>query len=253
MTKAHIFSAMNRSFKLLSLLATVATTYFVAAIFVRVLGGDAPSILGFTVDQKNALFVLAGCTILHIGLLRYIVHYSRLAWIELKEGDRTELYFELTGSNHLLTQGAERLRDSIYNKDGFLFVRVDRHDPPSLLHGIMFLAAVAASIRYEISFTFVWSSIGGLILAMANWQIGSSWLVSLADLGRQSNESLYFDDPERQGPRYFGIVSGPWHGMNNNIFLFAIISLIDALLRVFPASLVVFLLWAFLETLHWLL
>jgi hypothetical protein len=250
-TKDHIFSDMNRSFKLLNSLAILATIYFISSIVTRVIGVEDPSIFGIPVGQGNAVFVLALCTVLHIGILRYIIHYTRIAWMNLNNDERLELYFQLAGSNHLLTQGAERLRDSIHNNNGFLFVRVEKVDPPSMLHWGMFFVAVVASVRYELSFDFVWTFILGLTLSMANWQIGSSWLVALADIGRQSDQSLYFDDLNKSGPRYFGIVSGPWHGMNNNIFVFSAISLLDALIRVLPLSTAIFVVWAILETFSW--
>ncbi len=251
-SKAQIGLALNNSFKLLNALIIGATIYFAAAIVSRALGTQIPSFFGVPVSQGYAIFILVMCTVLHIGILRYIVHYARSAWINLNREERQTLYFELTGSNHLLTQGAERLRDAIINKDGFLFVHVDKNDPPSLLHWGIFFVAVFAVIRYEFSFEFVLTFLVGMTLSMANWQIGSSWLVALADLGRQSDVSLYFDDIEKRGPRYFGIVSGPWHGMNNNIFQFAAISLLDAFLRALPISMVVFALWMAFEVTFWI-
>ncbi len=250
-TKDHIYSALNRSFKLLNSLAIAATIYFIASIATRIIGIESPSIFGIPVAQENAIFVLVLCTVLHIGILRYIIHYARTAWMHLDSDERSELYFQLTGSNYLLTQGAERLRDAINDNNGFLFVWVRKDDPPSMLHWGIFVAAVLASIRYELSFDFVWTFVVGVTLSMANWQIGSSWLVALADLGRQSDKSLYFSDLNKSGPRYFGIVSGPWHGMNNNIFAFSAVSLLDALVRVLPLSGAVFLAWAILEALLW--
>lgn len=251
-TKDHISSALNRSFQLLNSLAIAATVYFVASLAARLIEIDRPSIFGIPVAQGNAIFVLVLCTILHVGVLRYIINYINVAWSALDCDEREELYFQLTGSNHLLTQGAERLRDAINTKDGFLSVRIGADDPPSLLHWGIFFAAVLASIRYELSFNFVWTFVVGVTLSMANWQIGSSWLVALADLGRQSDKSLYFGDLNKGGPRYFGIVSGPWRGMNNNIFVFTAVSLLDAILRVLPLIAAVFLAWAFLETLFWI-
>lgn len=247
MKKTHIYSALNKSFKFLNSLIIGVTIYFTLTIANRVLGGDSVDIIGITISQENSIYVLIVSTFFHIAALRYIIYYIRSAWINLNKEEREELYFELTGANHLLTQGAERLHDAIQNKDGFLFVHVDKHDPPSVLHWCAFVAAVFASIRYELSFDFVWTFFIGIMLAMANWQIGSSWLVALADLGRDSDTSLYFDDPKKRGPRYFGLVSGPWHGMNNNIFLYTAISLLDAVLRVAPVSIIVFFGWLALE------
>ncbi|MGF2734481.1 hypothetical protein [Marinobacter sp. DUT-1] len=247
--KAHIHSALSNSLKLLNLLIVGVTAYFCASIVNRAIGDGSPEIFGIPIAQENAIYVLIASTIFHVIVLRYIIHYIRLAWINLSKKEREELYFQITGTNHLLTHGAERLRDAIINRNGFLFVYVDKDDPPSLLHWSIFFAAVFASIRYELSFDFVWTFLLGVTLAMANWQIGSSWLVALADLGRAADSSLYFDDPGKRGPRYFGLVSGPWHGMNNNIFLFFAISLLDAFIRVLPISIVVFFGWLALEVL----
>lgn len=250
--KNHIHGAINGSFKLLNTLSIMSTIYFSAIIVLRLVGGDSPSIFGIKVDPKYSLIILAICTLLHIGVLRYIIHYMKLAWQHLDVKERSELYLELTGANHLLTQGAEKFRDNIHNNGGFLFVRVNRDDPPSLLHWAMFVVAVVANIQFEISANLPWTFVAAVTLSMSNWQIGSSWLVALADLGRPSEQSLYFDRIDRSGPRYFGIVSGPWHGMNNNIFIFSAVTMLDAILRVLPASAAVFFLWAILETLFWL-
>jgi len=250
-TKDRIFFGMNRSFKLLNSLTILAIIYFMSSIVTRATGIEDPSIFGIPVGQGNAVFVLALCTVLHIGILRYIIYYTRIAWMNLNKEERLELYFQVTGANHLLTQGAERLRDAIHNNNGFLSVQVEKDDPPSMLHWGIVVVAVLASVRYELSFEFVWTFVFGLTLSMANWQIGSSWLVALADMGRQSDQSLYFDDFNKIGPRYFGIVSGPWHGMNNNIFVFSAISLFDALIRVLPLSTGILVVWAILETLYW--
>ncbi|MFU1478249.1 hypothetical protein ACM25N_11300 [Roseovarius sp. C7] len=154
---------------------------------------------------------------------------------------------KLTGGNHLITQGAEKFRNNIHNNGGFLFVRVGKDDLPSLLHWAVFFLALLASIQFEVSSNLLWTTSLSLTLCLVNWQIGSSWLVALADLGRLSERSLYFDNFERSGPRYFGIVSGPWHGMNNNIFVFFGVSIFNSFLRVLPASFVVFIIWIILE------
>lgn len=253
MQERHIHNGIHKAFKLLNSLAIIATTYFSSVILVRLVGGESPSFFGIRFDTKYALLVLGICTLLHIAALRYIVHYMKLAWQHLDTQERLELYFELTGANHLLTQGAERFRDNFHNSDGFLFVRVSQNDPPSLLHWFVFFAALLASIQFEVSTNLLWTSVLAMTLCMANWQISSSWLVALADLGQSSERSDYFDDFNRAGPRYFGVVSGPWHGMNNNIFVFSAVSVFDAFLRVLPASAIMFLLWIILESLYWMI
>lgn len=252
-TKDHIQTSLNASFKLLNLLSIGLTIYFCVSIANRILGNKNPDIYGIPISQGDSIYVLMVCTILHIAILRYIIHYLRLAWINLNVEEREELYFGLTGANHLITKGAERMRDAIQNENGFLSVQIENDDPSSLLHKCIFIAAVFACIRYELSFDFVWTFCLGMALAMANWQIGSSWVVALADLGRVANSSLYFDDLEKRGPRYFGIVSGPWHGMNNNIFIYSAVALVDAFLRILPITGVAFVVWLVLEFIFWML
>lgn len=244
------FLALIMSFRLLNWLAVSVSGYFFVSLSSRVFGTQSTSFLGVYFPQKYALAVLALATLFHLLILRYIVHDLDRAWRHLKKSSRIELYYRITGSSGLIVKGAERYKDNISNNDGFLFVRATNEDPPSLVHWVVFFLAVLACIRYEASFNFVWTSVSAFLLAMVNWQVGSSWLVALSDFGRDSKQSYYFDDENQRGPRYFGIISGPWHGMNNNIFVFAAVSLLDALLRGYRFVFIVLVLWFLIEIIN---
>lgn len=243
----NTFLALTSSFRLLNGLMIVTSGYFFVSIASRFFEAQSAGFLGVYVPQEYALVVLTLATILHLAILRYIVHDLDRAWKCLKKSSRIDLYFRITGSGGLLVKGAERFRDCIDNRGGFLFVRITKEEPPSLIHWSVSFLAVIACIRYEASFDFVWTSVLAFVLVMVNWQIGSSWLVALSDFGRDSTKSYYFDNENRHGPRYFGIVSGPWHGMNNNIFIFAVVSLLDAFLRGFKFILIVIGIWILIE------
>jgi len=221
--KESVRSAFKKIDALLASACTLALSAILAKIFVP--GAKIPFI-GIQFSEMEIIIVFIILSIWHTFILKYAIDSLRLAWVELAIDQRKELFDEIVHNGGIATRG------SFYQEDDFdtsadIFRLNLRF---SLSTTIVFSAIAAFALVAMIPFELNWATLMyGFIacnIVLVNWMIGSNWNIALADLARNRDTSIYFDNIDRFGILDIVYISIPVRGkfVKPSIFLISCIA-----------------------------
>lgn len=197
--KQTVSKGMETSCAWLNRLAIAAILYGLAGVTIKLTGAKTVSLFGLSFPSEYLFFGYFVLTMIHAFVMVHIIQSSADAWQNLTVAQRQGLYQSLVKAGGILTKGAVQYKDSIRKSEKRLVLDTQMSQPTVWVNILVFVLAFLSIVQ----FSFEWQSIGylwaSLLILLVNWQLGANWMLALADLGRDSEQSLYFENG--YGPR----------------------------------------------------
>lgn len=194
-----VSKGMETSCAWLNRLAIASILYGLAGVTIKLTGAKTVSLFGLSFPSEYLFFGYVVLTAIHVFVMVHIVQSTADAWQYLTVAQRQNVYQRLVRAGGILTKGAVQYKDSIRKTDRRLVLNTQFSQPTVWINFLVVILAFISIVR----FSFDWQSLGYLwaaaIILFVNWQLGANWMLALADLGRDSEQSLYFEDG--YGPR----------------------------------------------------
>ena len=228
--EASVSGGLEVSLTWLDNLTRFTMLFSLAAFAARVFEQVDVSFLGINIPIGATFGGFLIITALHFFVMKHILLSCIDAWKHLSLEERVAIYHKIVRTGGLMTKGAHAYRDAIINEnDGYLKLKTELGDGPTWIHISLAVMCVLALVEFNFSWMIAPQTSVAVVIIVVNWQIGSNWVLALADLGSCKHESVFFEEGH-SGPRPISHVSGFFIGRNVSFLNFAIGTVLEALL-----------------------
>jgi hypothetical protein len=202
-----IKKSIEQSFRWLNWLSITALVFAFGASISRHFSGADIEFIGVALPNMATPFIFAIMSIVHLFIVKHIVDECWDAWRHLSTHDRSEIYETISRSGGILTKGVSSYTDAMYVENGNFYLKTDISNASTWVHVALVILSFSAMVdfRWHVV-TYVQFSVAFIIIRL-NWSLAANALIALADLGRNSNASLYFHSGKK-GIRPFSSISG---------------------------------------------
>jgi len=222
-------AGVEKSFSWLNWLTVATLAFSFSATLFRYFGGGSVSFLGSSIPVETTYFAFIAFTALHLFILNHIVSSCWDAWKNLSTEERVGVYDSLVRNGGIMIKDTESYRDRMYvDASGELRLGTSTKESPVWVHMTLVLLSLTALVEFEWSIWTVFQLSFWFALMSINWKIGANYLMALADLGRDSDESVYFANEEK-GARLISTASGFWLGENVDARKYSVSSVMETM------------------------
>lgn len=206
-----ISEGILQSFQWLDRLLIASVILSSSIVLYKILGKEEITFNDVEIPTTGTPILFIILTLVHIYILKNIHDSSWESWESLSKTERERIYLKLTRTGGPMTKGAVQYKNRMSKNGEGLELFTAPSDAATWVHSLLGLMALAAMIRFEWSALALIDFFFAYVILTINWKIGASELMILADMGRGSDNSIYYVDGQK-GVRFISVISGFWVG-----------------------------------------
>lgn len=190
------FPAITSNLSWLNRIAWMLFSCAFAVTTAKLLSSDSFGIGGVSISVNNSVFVLLILTVCHAYIATNLVHSLGVARSRVSAETREAFYLKCLLQGGILVRGTTDLRDHFVEPKERHTVQIkqEARDPSVWVHSALAISALVMCVPFEIRWTTPVIIGFSISLIIENFNIGSSWVVALADFGRKDRYSRYFTE-----------------------------------------------------------
>jgi hypothetical protein len=185
--------AVKENAKWVNTVLAVGVPLFGAIVLLKFLGATKFTWEHITIGTSQAWIAAVIFTVAHLYSTILLVRSLRVVWSDATAEQRRRLAKEIVATGGLFVRGLVS-RTKVLTASGgpFIRYRMEIDDPTAWVSQLALPVLVLAVVPFSWSLSLLLMIPVAVVIAEANWTIGSHWAIALSDLASHKSGSTYF-------------------------------------------------------------